>query len=320
MANTGNNREGVGSSHGVAVWGAGTQLGPRVVTNEELARRFDVDVEWIYHRTGIVERRWDGNTEEMATDAARSALSAAGVDAQQLELVIVATSTPSVSVPSVASIIANDLGATCGTFDINAACAGAVYAMDAATAVASRGGLVLVVGTDAYSKVLDDADRNTSILFGDGAGALIIGPGSGQLVGGDQCTLPATLDHAAIPLGGKLTMHGRDVYRAAVTHVPLSIERALVKAGAKPGEVTAVIAHQANGRILTAIAERLGVDLDRVPSTIALTGNTSAATVPFTLAGCLHSLRDGDLVVFCGFGGGMTVATSVWIWGTPARD
>jgi 3-oxoacyl-[acyl-carrier-protein] synthase-3 len=255
----------------------------------------------------------------MATDAARSALNEAGVHAAELELVIVATSTPSASVPAVASFVANELGATAGTFDINAACAGAVYAMEVAAPVAATGGLVLVIGTDTYSGVLRSDDRYTSILFGDGAGALVIGPGTGRVLGNDSCTLLDTLGHAAIPLGGQLTMLGRDVYRAAVTHVPQSIERVLRTADLKASDLAAVVAHQANGRILTAVAERLGIDIDRIPSTIRFTGNTSAATVPYTLASCADSFRPGDVIAFCGFGGGMTVTTSLWSWGEVVR-
>ena len=305
---------------GIAIWGTGVALGPDVIDNQHVASLLGIEAEWIEQRSGIIERRWGGNTELMATAAARSALRAANVTAADLTQIIVATSTPSAAVPAVAAFVANDLGATGGTFDINAASAGAVYAMAVAAPVAAAGGLVLVIGADAYSRVLNTDDRDTTVLFGDGAGALVVGPGTGRVLSNDQSTLLETLDHAAIPLAGTLTMHGRDVYRAAVTHVPRSIERALAQADLKASDLRAIIAHQANGRILTAIAERLGIEGDRIPSTIRLTGNTSAATVPFTLASCVDKFQAGDVLAFCGFGGGMTVATSIWSWGeaTPA--
>jgi len=235
-------------------------------------------------------------------------------------MVIVATSTPSSAVPAVASVVANDLGTTAGAFDVNAACAGAVYAMSIAAPIAASGGLILVVGADAYSRVLNSDDRDTAILFGDGAGALVIGPGTGSVLGNDYCTLLDTLEHAAIPLGGALSMRGRDVYRAAVTQVPQSIKRALGAADLKPSDLRAVVAHQANGRILAAIAERLGIPEECVPSTIESTGNTSAATVPYTLDSCMAMFESGDVVAFCGFGGGMTVTTTVWRWGSATPD
>jgi 3-oxoacyl-(acyl-carrier-protein) synthase III len=301
---------------GIAVWSAHAVVGPRRVGNDEVAALCGVDAAWIVERTGILERWWDGDPVEMALAAARGALDEAGVSPAELALVVVATSTARRQVPAVAAEVASALGSAAGSFDVNAACAGAVYGLMAAGPVAAAGARVLVIGTDAYSSVLDLGDRDTNILFGDGAGAVVLGPGDGALLSSDMASVPETTDHAAIPLGGTLTMRGRDVYRIAVTEVPKSIERALAAAGVRTDEVRAVVAHQANRRILDAIAERLGLAADAVPVTIEHTGNTSAATVPATLAACQGDFAPGDVVVLCGFGGGMTIATSVFRWGT----
>ena len=303
---------------GLAVWGASAVVGPRRVDNEEIAALCGVEAAWILDRTGIVERWWDGDPVEMALASARGALDAAGVEARDLALVVVATSTARRQVPSIAAEVASALGAEAGSFDVNAACAGAVYSILAAGPVAAVAP-ALVIGTDSYSSVLEPGDRDTNVLFGDGAGALVLGPGDGAILSSDMASVPETTDHAAIPLGGKLTMRGRDVYRVAVTEVPKSIERAVAAAGVRMDEVRAVVAHQANRRILDAIAERLGLAAEAVPVIIEHTGNTSAATVPSTLAACMDAFEPGDVVVLCGFGGGMTVATSVLRWGDARR-
>jgi 3-oxoacyl-(acyl-carrier-protein) synthase III len=305
---------------GFAVWGSGRALGPDRVDNYMLAARLGVDACWIAERTGIVERRWGGRTAALAIDAAGEAIRAAGIEARDLDQIIVATSSPDLQVPAVAALVADALDSTAGGFDINAACAGAVHAINAAAPLAAAGSVVLVVGADAYSRVIDQSDRDTSILFGDAAGALVLGPGTGEVLATDNRAVPGTSRELQIDLGSTLAMHGRSVYRIAVKEVPESIERAVSRAGIGIEDIALLVAHQANGRILAAVADRLGLRPERVPITIGETGNTSAATIPYTLSLKKDLIAAGDVVALCGFGAGMAIATTIWRWGTRAVE
>ena len=351
---------------GVTVAGWGAALPHRRVTNHDLARYLDTSDEWIVERSGIRERRWAGpgeSTGPLSVAAARGALARAGVRPDQLDVVVVATATPDSPMPSTASQVAAALGTTAGAFDVNAACAGFVYAMTVASGlVAARvARTALVVGADTMTAVVDPDDRATAVLFGDGAGALVLTSAwaadesrggatrhrddadagahtdpavAAGLVATDLVGDPGGVDLLVVPAGGSarpataetvaagehhLRMDGREVFRRAVRAVEASIGRTLDRAGCAPDDVALFVPHQANARIVDAVLARTGLSAERTSSTIDRLGNTSAASIPLALAEAADAgtVTDGDLVLMCGFGAGLTVGTALWRWGTP---
>ena len=350
------------SRRGVRVAGCGTALPARTVTNHELVRTLDTSDEWIVERSGIRERRWAGpgeSTRPLASAAARAALADAGLPAGAVDLVLVATTTPDNPVPSTASQVATDLGTTAGAVDLNAACAGFVYGLTTAAGLLATGAVrtVLVVGADTMTSIVDPADRSTAVLFGDGAGALVLtaergpegGTGAGSptpgvdsgpdtarpgLVAADLVNDPAGVDLLLVPAGGSmlpasaatvragehsLRMDGREVFRRAVRAVTASIERTLDRAGIGPCDVDLFVPHQANARIVDAVLARTGLDAGHTSSTIERYGNTSAASIPLALGDAVAAgtVASGDLVLLCGFGAGLTVGTALWRWDAP---
>lgn len=336
---------------GVRVAGWGAALPERRVTNHDLARYLDTSDEWIADRSGIRERRWAGpgeTTLPLSLTAARQALADAAVDPAALDVVVVATTTPEAPMPSTASQLAAALGTTAGAFDMNAACAGFVYALTAASGMMAAGvaRTALVVGADTMTSIVDPDDRATAVLFGDGAGAVVLtggagsptpppAPGSPGLVASDLVGDPAGVGLLVVPAGGAarpasaatvaagehhLRMDGREVFRRAVRAVEASIGRTLDRAGCTADEVTLFVPHQANARIVDAVLSRTGLAAERTSSTIDRFGNTSAASIPLALAeaAAAGTVADGDLVLMCGFGAGLTVGTALWRWGTPA--
>jgi 3-oxoacyl-[acyl-carrier-protein] synthase-3 len=276
----------------------------------------DTSDEWIVARTGIHSRRVGGTTTGLAAQAARTAIAQAGPDIEPIAAIVLATSTPDRVIPASAATVAGELGLTCGTFDVNGACAGFVYALIAATGFLGAGS-VLVIGADVMTRVVDPTDRGTAILFADGAGALVLAPGGGaDLLGWHAGTDPSTLDILKCELGDTITMQGQAVFKFAVRAAADSALQALASANVKPGDVDVLIPHQANQRITDALAHRLGLSDDRVVSTIANTGNSSAGTIPFALsvAAADGRLHDGSLVLLSGFGAGMTWASAVLRW------
>jgi 3-oxoacyl-[acyl-carrier-protein] synthase-3 len=235
-------------------------------------------------------------------------------------MVLVATSTPDEAIPATAAVVAGELGLACGTADLNGACAGFVYALVAAGGFLTAGGSVLVLGADVMTRITDPVDRGTAILFSDGAGALLLAPapaGSGVgLLGWDAGTDASTHDILRCDLGGTIEMAGQAVFKVAIRAATASIHAALDVAGLAPDDISLFVPHQANQRITDAMASRLGLGPDRVVSTIATTGNSSAATIPHALAVADGEARlhDGDIVVVSGFGAGMTWATAVVRW------
>lgn len=339
---------------GVRVAGWGTALPERRVTNHDLARHLDTSHAWIVERSGIHERRWAGpgeSTRPLATSAARAALAQAGMTPAQVDAVIVATATPETPLPSTAAQVAADLGIGAGAFDLNAACAGFVYGLVVGTGLVGAGAArtVLLVGADTMTSVLDPTDRSTGVLFGDGAAAAVLvgdpaplaavpgGPADRPvpgLVASDLAGDPLGVDLLVVAAGGSgrpasaetvaagehhLRMDGREVFRRAVRAVEASIARTLDRAGCRPGDVDLFVPHQANARIVDAVLARTGLDPARTSSTIDRFGNTSAASIPLALAeaAAAGTVADGDLVLLCGFGAGLTVGTALWRWGTP---
>lgn len=323
--------------------GWGSYLPKRVMTNDEIATIVDTSDEWVYKRTGIKERRIAGEKETTATlafEAAARALSVADMHPSQVELIIVATSTPEYVFPATASQVQDYLGASrAGAFDLSAACSGFVYALTMAANAITSGTVknAVVIGSETMSRVLDWTDRGTCILFGDGAGAVVLRgstiPGgvlSSTLrsdgSGGDLLSLPAVYRNPMPMLGPEfslnghkqntISMNGRQVFRFATQVVSDSVVDVVKKAGLTMEDVNLIVPHQANVRIIDSAAKKLKVSSDIFHVNVREAGNTSAASIPIALCDAVESgrLKPDDNVVFVGFGGGLTWAASVVKW------
>jgi 3-oxoacyl-[acyl-carrier-protein] synthase-3 len=307
------------SSARVTGWGAA--LPEKVVTNVDLESTLDTSDAWIVERTGIRERRIGGTTAGLGIDAARVAMDRAGVSGADIDLVLLCTSTPDEAMPAGASVIQHELGVRGGAVDLNAACSGFVYGLVAADGFL-RAGLqrVLLVGAETMSRIVDWDDRGTAILFGDGAGAVVLerGAGPGGVLGFDLGSDGSLRHILHADTAGTIEMDGPEVFRRAVRVVVDSAEAALAAAGITADDVALFIPHQANARIITSACARLGIGDDRTLNILATTGNTSAASIPMALAGAADDgrLRAGDLVLMTGFGAGMSWASAVLEWAT----
>jgi 3-oxoacyl-[acyl-carrier-protein] synthase-3 len=310
---------------------------PVSLTNADLEQLVDTDDTWIRDRTGIVSRGINhAQTTDMAEVAARHALAGSGLTASDLDLIILATVTPEITCPSNACYLQERLEAVdVAAFDLNAACSGFVYAAVTASSLIAAGvkDRVLVVGADQLHWVMDYHDRNTCVLFGDGAGAAVFEAstdGDGMLgadlgadgVAGSTMMFESlgtrrTLVEPRDPDASRLHFEGRAVFKIAVRGIAESVSRALARAEIDVADVDLVVPHQANARIIDAAAKRLGVDDDRVMLNIAEHGNTAAASVPMALSDALGTGRvgPGDIVVMTAFGGGVTWASAVFRWG-----
>ncbi len=318
-------RSGAGGSHlgrtsGVAVVGWGVALPDTAVTNADLEARLDTSDRWITERTGIRERRIGGTTGQLAAAAARQALIAADASPGSVELLVLATSTPDQQIPATASAVQDALGLSCGAFDVNAACSGFVYALVAGAGTAGVGARrVLVVGADVMSRITDQGDRSTAVLFGDGAGAVVLDAveGPGQLLGWDLGSDGSLRHLLQADVGGYIRMEGKEVFRRAVRVMVDSAEAAMARAGLTLADVDLLVPHQANTRIITAACERLGIPMERTAMVLDRTGNTSAASIPLALGDAAQSgmLAKGDVVLLVGFGAGMSWASAVLRWG-----
>jgi 3-oxoacyl-[acyl-carrier-protein] synthase-3 len=309
-------------SRGVAIVGWGKQQPDTVVTNADWAARLDTSDEWIVERTGIRSRRVGGTTVELAADAARVALGRSGRSPADLGLVIVATTSPDRVIPPTSTEVAGRLGTRCGAFDLGATCAGFVYGLVVGSELCA--GLdqpVLVIGADTITRLADPTDRSMAVLFGDGAGAVVLAPndhGSDLLGSSLGCDAEyAPILHCAT--GGYMYMAGRDVFLAAVHVAEESSLAALKDAGVTVDDVDLFVPHQANARIMEALARRLGLGADRLVNVIGHSGNTSSASIPMALAEAREAgrLQAGDVVLLTAFGGGMTVASAVVRWSVP---
>ncbi|MDG4656662.1 ketoacyl-ACP synthase III [Ectobacillus antri] len=305
------------------ILGVGRYVPERIVTNADLEKIVDTSDEWVRTRTGIEERRIADdavNTSHMAVEAAREAIRDAGISAEQIELILVATVTPDYPFPTVACMIQEELGAKqAAAMDVSAACAGFMYGMITAQQFIKTGTYkyVLVVGSDKLSKIVDWKDRNTAVLFGDGAGAAVMGPvseGRGIL----------SFELGADGSGGMhlyqdeyVMMNGREVFKFAVRQMGDSSVRVLEKAGLTKEDVDFLIPHQANIRIMEAARQRLDLPDEKMSKTIAKFGNTSASSIPIALVEELNNgkIKDDDLIVLVGFGGGLTWGAVALRWG-----
>lgn len=318
--------------------GTGACLPRRALTNADLEKMVDTSDEWITTRTGITTRYIAGpgeNTSQLATKAARNALEMASLEPEELDLVIVATITPDMTMPSAACLVQNELGAVnAGAFDLNAACSGFIYGIDVAARYveADPEKKILVVGAETMTSRVNWQDRNTCVLFGDGAGAAIISGsnnGSGLLASRLYAdgSLWELLSMDAAPSlnpdigrpdsdGSYIKMAGKDVFKYAVRAMGDAVTALLEEQDVSIDEIDLVIPHQANIRILKSLSDRLSVPLEKIYLTVQKYGNTSAASVPLSLDEVNRSgrLNKGDLVLFCVFGGGFTWGTALFRW------
>ena len=301
---------------GARISGVGIALPEKIVTNDDLAQYLDTSDEWITERTGIKQRHIGGTTGELAIEAGRNAIQNAKLTGDDIDLVILATSTPDQTMPPTSAVVQAALKIKGGAMDMNVACSGFVYAMAVAHGLIVTGfENILVIGADTLSSITDQQDRSTAVLFADGAGAFVISKSeTDSLLATD---IGANGDLAGIlqcDTGGFISMAGKEVYRQAVLICVESITKACSKAGIQPTDINLFVAHQANTRIIDAVADRVGIPRDREAIVLDRTGNTSAASVPLAFTDALKNGRvnDGDIIAFCGFGAGMAWATQIW--------
>ncbi|AOT61317.1 MULTISPECIES: 3-oxoacyl-ACP synthase III family protein [Streptomyces] len=324
----------------IGILATGSYLPDHIVTNDDLARTVDTSDAWVTSRTGIRQRRRarpDETTSDLGHRAAVAALHNGGLTVDQVDALVVATSSPDRIQPSTACHIHAKLGLTqVPAFDVGAVCSGFIYA--AATAAGLMGSFpqhrrVMVVGCETYSRILDYEDRGTCVFFGDGAGAAVLGhvPDGYGVLGCDLIADSAQLDVVGVPAGGATEpadartvrerrhyfhMDGRRVWNFATQAVPRVVKGALASAGLDVGDVDLLVTHQANARLIEECANRAGIPLDRIPTTVERYGNTAAASVPITLAEAHAAgrIRRGDVVVLAAVGGGMTAGALVLRW------
>jgi len=324
----------------VRIAGWGKYLPARVMDNHELERMVDTSDEWIQKRTGIVERRIaapEETTASMGIAAARDALAMAGVDGSDLDLIIVSTGTPDYpAFPATGSLVQEALGAgRAGAFDVGAGCAAFGYGFVAGAQFVQSGTLrnVLVIGSDVMSRIIDWRDRTTCVLFGDGAGAVVLQPTDRPggllsfVLGSDGCGA----ERLYVPGGGSkqpashesvearahyLRMEGQDVFRFATRVIPGSILEALERANLTADDLGLVIPHQANIRIINHARDKLNLPVERVFTNVDKYGNTSSASIPVALCEALEQGRisEGDIVAMCAFGAGLAWASAIWKW------
>lgn len=326
-----------------SIIGTGSYMPEKILTNEDLSKFVETSDEWITSRTGIKARRIaadDQATSDLASEAARRAMAAAGVNPEDINLIVVATVTPDMFFPSTACFVQKKIGASNAVcFDISAACSGFLYALQVARHFINTGNrtTALVIGAEKLSSLINWQDRNTCVLFGDGAGAVVIrraeedqdAPGrvlstvmgsDGNLtdllkVPGGASACPITPENVA-SRPNTIHMEGRETFKHAVTRMCQASEQALEMAGLTKEDISMVIPHQANARIITAIADRLGVPPEKTFINLDQYGNTSAATIPVALdeAHRQGKIKRGDIVLLVAFGGGFTWASSVVKW------
>jgi 3-oxoacyl-[acyl-carrier-protein] synthase-3 len=328
----------------IVVAGWGGALPPTVVTNHDLERTLDTTDDWIVERTGIHQRRTGSTVGSLSIEAGAAALQRAGIDPSTVDLLVLATMTPDQAMPATSASVHGALGLGGGAFDLNAACSGFVYGLFAAFSMLRSGAVrrVLLIGSDVMTSIVDPDDRATAVLFGNGAGALLLEgrsddptgrwaetgqmsdePGIRMVDGDNFMGWNFGVDAQARHLleadtGGTITMEGREVYRRAVRATVDSAGAALKDAGLTPSDIDLFVPHQANRRIIEAVAERLGIPIDRTVMNVQTTGNTSAASIPLALAEAADSgqVSEGDTVLVSGFGAGMTWASTVFRWET----
>lgn len=320
--------------------GWGIALPDGIVTNADLESRIDTTDAWIVERTGIRERRVAGpdeSTATLATAAGAAAIKQAGLAPSDIDLLIVATLTPEQPMPHTGAYVGENLGLSCGSFDLNTACSGFVYATVVAAGMLQLGmAHILVVGAETLSRVTDPYDRGTCILFGDAAGAAVLSAGeTAGLLSWDLGCDGSAADILHLPGGGSrlpasaetvangdhfIKMQGQEVFKRAVRAIADSAVVTIERGETTVEQIDWFIPHQANIRIIESAANRLGIPMERVVINIEQYGNTSAASIPIALFEAVDAgrIQDGDLVLLSGFGAGMTWASALLRWGVPA--
>ncbi len=318
------------------VEGCGAYLPERVLTNEELARKIDTSDEWIVQRTGIKTRHIaaDGEfTSHLATKAASQALERSGIAAADVDMIVLATSTPDETFPATATAVQANLGMTRGAaFDVQAVCSGFVYGLSVADSMIKNGmaGTALVIGAETFSRILDWNDRGTCVLFGDGAGAVVLKAGQGQGTAADRGILASTLHSdgrqhdllyvdggpSTTRTAGFLRMQGREVFKHAVTNLAAVVGETLGKACLQADAIDWLVPHQANKRIIDSTGRKLGLPADKVVLTVDRHANTSAASIPLALETATSDgrIRRGHIVLLEAMGGGMTWGANLIRW------
>ena len=316
-----------------SIIGTGSYLPDKILTNADLEKIVDTTDEWITDRTGIKERRISSPeqaTSDLAIEAAKRALASAKIDPKEIQLIIVGTSSPDMLFPSTSCIVQDKIGAVnAAAFDVSAACSGFNFALASAASFIESGiyNNVMVIGADTLTKYIDWTDRNTCILFGDGAGAAILkasNDGSGVLAshlgadgsGGKYLTMPGGGSRDPEAKNRFITMDGKEVFKFAVKILPSSIKAVLDKAKVKTDEISLMIPHQANMRIIDFALRNLGLPKEKVYVNLHRYGNTSAASIPIALDEALKEkrIKKGDIIVLAGFGAGLTYGANVIKW------
>lgn len=318
------------------VIGCGAFLPSNIVTNDDLAKKMETSDEWIRERTGIRKRHIASageKTSDLAVGAARAALADAGIDAGELDIIICATTTPDESFPATATIVQSRLGMAHGAaFDVQAVCSGFIYGLSIADSMIRTGAAktILLIGAETMSRLLDWNDRTTCVLFGDGAGAVILRAHEGLGTNADQGILNTKLFSdgrlhdmlytdggvSSTQTTGKLRMQGREVFKHAVTNIAAAVMASAQAADIQIDQIDWFVPHQANQRILDGTAKKLGIDPGRVISTVACHGNTSAASVPLALVTAVRDgrIKRGDLLLLEAMGGGFTWGAALLRW------
>ncbi len=304
---------------GVRFRGWGIAVPDKVVTNDDLSKTLDTSDEWIRERTGIRERRIGGSAMTLGVAAAEKAMAASGVGPADIDFLVMATTTPDRLTPATAPMVATRLGLTCPAMDLNAACSGFMYAVRTAQGLLETGNRrILVIGAENLSRWTDWNDRNMAVLLADGGGATVL---EYDESGTDILSFVLGADGAAADLltcehGGFIEMNGKEVFRRAVRVVVESAEEAMAKAGVTASDISLVVPHQANVRIIQAATQRLGIDMDRAVVVLDRYGNTSSASIPLAMDDAIVNgrVRPGELALLTGFGAGMTWASSVVRW------
>lgn len=314
--------------------GTGSYLPKRIVTNKEMEDYVDTTDEWIVTRTGIKARHISDeneNTGDLGYEAAKAALDDAGIKAEEVDYILVATTTPHALVPNTSSYIQNKLGAVnAACLDLNAACTGFIYALEVAEGLLKSDHIhhILVIGSEVLTKITDFTDRSTCVLFGDGAGAAVVTEGDGirGIVSGADGTGGASLHTGDFPVNNILQkgssapqlvrMDGKEVYKFAVNILPEALKAAVARGKGDIDELDHIVPHQANIRIIEAASKRLNISMDKFFVNIHKTGNTSSASIAIALDELSRSsrLKNGDQLVLVGFGGGLTYGAVYLVW------
>jgi 3-oxoacyl-[acyl-carrier-protein] synthase III len=304
---------------GVRFTGWGVAVPDNVVTNDDLSKTLDTSDEWIRERTGIRERRIGGTARSLGAQAGAMAMANAGVTAEDIDFLVMATTTPDRIAPSTATLVAADLGLHCAAMDVNAACSGFMYAVRTAFGLLETGNKrILVVGAEHLSRWVDWTDRNMAVLLADGGGAAVLefDPSVNELLSFSLGAEGLDADLLTCEHEGYFQMDGKEVFRRAVRVVVASAEDAMAKAGITSDQISLVVPHQANIRIIEAACQRLNIAMDKAVITLDRYGNTSSASIPLAFYDALEHgrVKSGEYALLTGFGAGMTWASAIVKW------